>query len=260
MTELPINKLLFGNAIKLIPMLPNKCIDLVATDPPYNISRDTVIRRKGGKYGMAKDINLDFGKWDHNIIKPKDWIPLIIPKLKPCGVFMSLYDKRRISNLCDLLEELEMFIRHVGVWHKKNPAPQARKVKWQNASELFVIATKNRGTGHHFNYEAGQHHDVITTPICLGKERLKNKEGNTLHPTQKPEALMFPIIKWWSFEGDIVLDPFCGTGTTCAVAKKLGRNHIGFDNNKEFLDRANIRLKAILGRLDVFFANKEGEK
>lgn len=211
--------ILNGDCLELADKIPDNSVDLIATDPPYNISRDTKILRRRGKFGTAQTIDLDFGDWDHHSIMPENWIPAYSKKLKDNGVFITFYDKRNISYVCDILEELGLVIRHVAGWHKQNPAPQARKVKWQNALELFVIATKNKGTGHHYNYEEGQGHDVITTPICQGKERLN-------HPTQKPEALFESIIKWWSFEGDIVLDPFAGTGTTGIVAKKLGRKYV----------------------------------
>ena len=238
MSELPINKVICGDCREVMRRFPNGSIDLLPTDPPYNISSDTVIKREGGKFGVAKPISMDFGAWDHGVIEPKDWVPLAVEKLKPCGVFVSLYDKRYISHLCDLLEELGLTIRHVAGWHKQNPAPQARKVKWQNALELFVIATKNEGAGHHYNYREGQHHDVITTPICQGNERLD-------HPTQKPLRLADPLIRWWSFPGDIVLDPFCGTGTFLVKAKQLGRRYIGIDSRGEYCGMSRKRLSQV---------------
>jgi site-specific DNA-methyltransferase (adenine-specific)/modification methylase len=185
-----IDKIIHGDCLKLMREIPDNSIDLVFTDPPYNISRDTVITRNGGKYGKAKPINLDFGEWDHNVITPYEWIPETYRLLKPNGVLIFFYDRMKISQLAEwLIDKFDMVVRHIGVWHKTNPAPQARKVKWQVASEFFIIATKNHGTGHHYNYREGQHHDVITTPICQGKERYD-------HPTQKPEALAEPIIRW----------------------------------------------------------------
>ncbi len=238
MDELPINRIILGDCREVMRSLPKKCIDLLLTDPPYNISNDAEIVRNGGKFGVAKSISMNFGEWDRNVIMPNDWVPRAIETLTENGVFISFYDKRHISHLCDLLEENGCFIRHIGTWHKLNPAPQARKVKWQIAGEMFVIATKNKGTGHHYNYKEGQHHDVITTPICQGNERYD-------HPTQKPEALINPLIKWWSFEGDVVFDPFCGTGTIPAVAKKLGRRFIGVENDERYFSIAKARVDVI---------------
>jgi len=238
--KLPINKIIHGNALTVLKKLPNNSVDAVVTDPPYNISRNTVIRRKGGKFGIAKDISLDFGEWDHNVVTPYDWVPLVYDLLKPHGVLIFFYDKMRISHLAVWLEEeFNMCVRHIGVWVKKNPAPQARKVKWMDATEFFIIATKNHGSGHHYNYKEGQHPDYIITPICQGKERY-------CHPTQKPEALAEPIIRWWTYPKDIVLDPFCGTGTFLVVALKMGRRFIGIEINKEYCEIALRRIKPYL--------------
>ncbi len=133
-----------------------------------------------------------------------------------------------------------MTIRHVVAWVKSNPPPQARKVKWMDAWEPIIIATKNRGMGHHYNWKMGQHKDVIVTPICQGRER---REGG--HPTQKPIRLIEPLIKWWSYEGDIILDPFCGSGTTCVVAKMYNRHYIGIEINPKWVEIAEQRLKKI---------------
>jgi DNA modification methylase len=247
--NLPINQVVQGDCREVMQSWPDSIVDLVLTDPPYNISRKTVIRRKGGKFGVAKDINLDFGAWDHSVIKPEDWVPLAVRKLKPCGVFVSLYDKRRISHFCDLLEQLGMTIRHIAGWHKLNPAPQARKVKWQDALELFVIATKNKGAGHHYNYREGQHHDVIATPICQGNERLG-------HPTQKPEALFEPIVRWWSYPNDLVVDPFVGVGTSCVVAKRLGRRFIGIEIDEKYAEVARRRLAKVEWPLESYICRK----
>lgn len=245
MAEPPTNQIICGDCREVMREWPAESIDMILTDPPYNISNPTKIVRSGGKFGRARTISLDFGAWDHGVIRPKDWVPLAVEKLKPCGVFVSLYDKRYISHVCDLLEELGLTIRHVAGWHKQNPAPQARKVKWQNALELFVIATKNEGTGHHYNYHEGQHHDVITTPICQGNERLD-------HPTQKPEALIEPIVRWWSFEGDLVLDPFLGTGTTAVVCKRLNRHWVGIEISEKYCEMARKRLSQVELPLEAF--------
>jgi len=169
----------------------------------------------------------------------KDWIPIVYEKLKDNGVLITFLRKRDISDMCRFLEnKLNMKVRHIGVWHKKNPVPQARKVGWMNSWEAFIIATKNHGMGHHYNWKEGQMQDVITTPICQGKER-------TEHPTQKPIALIEPLIKWWSYEKDIILDPFCGAGTTCYVARKLNRHYIGIEIDEKWIKIAKERVNKI---------------
>lgn len=230
-----IDLLLYGDALKLHSKIDDGSIDLILTDPPYNISSDIKITRNGGKFGKAKDINLNFGEWDRGIIKPDIWIPLYVPKLKDNGIFISFVGKREAELMMQTLEEHGMFIRHLGAWVKTNPPPQARKVKWANGLEFFVIATKNKGTGHHYNYKEGHHPDYIISPICMGKERYN-------HPTQKPERVAYDLIKWWSYPGDLVLDPFMGTGTFPYMAKKLGRHYIGIEQNRDYYNIAVKRL------------------
>jgi len=233
------SRLILGDALEVLPTLPKKSIDLVLTDPPYNISRNVKIVRNGGKFGKAKDIDLDFGEWDHGVVSPYDWIPLVYELLKPTGVLIFFYDKMEISCIAKWLErELGMKVRHIGVWRKLNPAPQARKVQWQSATEFFIIATKNHGSGHHYNWREGQHPDIIETPLCQGRERLG-------HPTQKPEKLIEPLIRWWSYERDAVLDPFMGVGTIPAVAKRFNRRYIGIEINEEYYNIAKERVEKV---------------
>ena len=235
-----INRIFVGDAMEIMQKIPKESIDLILTDPPYNISNDTVIRRKGGKFGYAKDIVLDFGEWDKGQITPYDWIPIAYDLLTPNGVLIFFYDKMEISCIAKWLErEFDMKVRHIAVWVKRNPPPQARKVKWQNGTEFFLIATKNHGAGHHYNYMMGQHPDYIITPICMGKERYRKPT----HPTQKPEKLIEPIIQWWSFEGDVVLDPFAGTGTIPFVAYKLKRNFIGIEKDRYWAEVTRKRIR-----------------
>jgi DNA modification methylase len=239
----------------IFEQIKNRSGDLILADAPYNISSDTVIKRIGGKFGNVKDIVSDHGEWDHDFIQPEEWVPIYLEKLKDKGVFICFYDSKKISELISLLLDCGMTIRHVGGWHKLNPPPQARKVCWQYSLELFVIATRNKGAGHHYNYQEGQHHDVISTTICRGKERLK-------HPTQKPEALINPLIRWWSFPGDLVIDPFVGAGNTCAVAMKLKRRSIGIELKREYVnmarDRCGLNIKPLKEGYDE--ENKEKEK
>ena len=217
--EKDMNKieLKIGDCRELMKEINDGSIDLILTDPPYNISSSQKIIRNEGKFGKAKTINYDFGEWDYGNISPNVWVPLAVSKLKDNGVFISMVGKREAENMMKTLEESGMFIRHLGCWCRTNPVPQIRKVKWMSGTELFVIATKNRGGGHHFNYEEGQHPDYILTPICMGNER--KMWG---HPTQKPEKLFEIFVRWWSFRNDVVLDPFAGSGTTGKVLSEFG--------------------------------------
>jgi DNA modification methylase len=225
----------------MLPTLPDKSVDLVLTDPPYGLAGPpSLITRNGGKFGRAKAINRGLVE-NPSVATGVDyriWIPMVVPKLKPVGVLITFCGKADISSVSSLLEELGMTVRHIGAWVKANPAPQARKVKWMNAWEPFIIATVNKGSGHHYDYRQGQHGDVVMTPICQGRERFD-------HPTQKPLALAYPLVRWWSYKGDTVLDPFCGTGTFLVAAADLGRNYVGIEINEGYCEIARRRLKEV---------------
>lgn len=234
-------RILLGDCRDKLNTLKDGSVDLFPTDPPYAISRDVQIARKGGKFGRAATIDLDFGEWDkEGGIRLEEWVPLCVRKLTDAGVFISFYDQHKMNDLEEMLKELGMTIRGLGFWHKRNPAPQARKVKWQTGSEQFIIATKNRGEGHHYNFGEGQASDVIEAPVISGHENLGV-------PTQKPEAVIEPMIRWWSFEGDLVVDPFAGSGTTGAVCQRLNRRCILIEQKPSLVDLVVNRLSRPLG-------------
>jgi len=218
--------LIQGDCMEVLPKIPDASINLILTDPPYNISKRDKITRRGGKFGMAKDITLNFGEWDFGKIKPEDYLPEIVRVLKPNGVLVMFYDKLWLGIIgLWLQEEFGFRVRYIGSWVKRNPAPQARKVKWQNGVENFLIATKNEGSGHHFNYKLGQSPDYFVTSVNY----------KHLHPTQKPLDLIEWIVNYWSFEGDLVLDPFLGSGTTMEACLQLNRNCIGIDIDEKYI-------------------------
>ena len=231
-----LGELYCTDALEFLKTLPDESIDLILTDPPYNVSRNDKIVRNGGKFGKAKDIALDFGKWDRGVVKWQDFIDDFVRVLKPTGVLVMFYDKLEIGCIGKYLRDEHGFqVRHIGAWVKSNPAPQARKVKWQNGLEFFLIATKNKGSGHHYNYQLGQSPDYFVHSVSFKHS----------HPTQKPEALIEWIMKYWSFEGDLVLDPFLGSGTTAVVAERLNRRWIGVEINEEYCEIARHRIKVV---------------
>jgi len=233
MMKIEENNIYMMDCIEGMKDISDGSIDLLLTDPPYNVSNKTKIIRNGGKFGKAKTLDMDFGDWDKGIIKWEDYIDEFVRLLKPNGVLIMWYDRLLLGSVGVYLQDTYNFqVRHIGSWVKSNPAPQARKVKWQTGTEMFLVATKNKGTGHHYNFGLGQSPDYYIHSVSYPH----------IHPTQKP----LDVIKWqvlyWSFEGDLVLDPFLGSGTTAVACKQLGRKYIGFENNKEYFDKANIRL------------------
>ncbi|GCF16243.1 hypothetical protein Harman_41780 [Haloarcula mannanilytica] len=203
---------------------------MILTDPPYNISSDFEI-----SFDDRKDISHDFGDWDYGQVQPSDWIGKATRVLTDTGVFISMYDDLNMGRMISSLRQQGLEIREKVYWHKDNPVPQFHGVKWQRAVEEMVVATVNEGEGHHFQANRGQRHNVIKTPICQGRERRN-------HPTQKPRELFRPIIKWWTTPGDILLDPFTGTGTIPVVAQEHGRHYIGIEQNKKYVKTARKRL------------------
>lgn len=231
--SLSTNQIYHGDALELLEEVEEGSINAVLTDPPYNISSDFTISR--GSDWDGNTISHDFGEWDHDEILPVEWVPQTTDKLEDNGVFISMYDSLNMHHVIEPLKKKELEIRQKIYWHKANPPPQGFGVKWQSAVEEAVVATVNEGQGHHYQKEEGQRHNVIETPLCMGHERYE-------HPTQKPEDFFRPIIRWWTEPGDTILDPFCGTGTVCSVAKEMDREFIGFEQDEEWTTIAQERI------------------
>lgn len=227
--------LYLGDCLEILPTLPAGSVDLIATDPPYNVSvKGAKISRGAGTVFEGGDINLDFGEWDRNKINWKDYIDLFPNLMTAVGALAMFYDKLYLGSVgIHLQENYDFQVRHIGAMVKTNPAPQARRVKWQNGLEQFLIATKNKGEGHHFNYKLGQSPDYFMT----------NNGYEHLHPTQKPVEIMNWIIRFWSFPGDVVLDPFLGSGTTLEACIQTGRRGIGIESDPKYFEIACKRIK-----------------
>lgn len=228
------NEVLAGDCLELLQRIPDDSIDLIVTDPPYGLGSTTTITRHGGKFGSSTDLDTNF-HWDQPV--EYRWAAECLRVLRPAGVFITFYDRERIYEVIQVAKANGGVVRDIGAWHKTNPVPQVRKVKWASALELFAILVKGAGR-HTFTWEHGYHHNVIVTPICNGRER-------TAHPTQKPLAVILPMIRYWSRPGDLVLDPFAGSGTTAVAAKALDRRFIAFERDPAYVAIARQRIDAI---------------
>jgi len=249
-----INKVVLGDCLKILPLIPDNSIDLVVTDPPFNISQDKIIDRTNienkamRRKGKVKVLKYNFGDWDwfnspeEYLLWTKKWAKEVVRVLKPNGTLYSFFAKSEISLFEYILKESGMHVRCTCVWHKTNPVPLLFKVGYMSASEFFVYATKNKGAGHTFNYKLGQQHNVFTFPICMGNERIKDKNGQTAHATQKPLQLIELLIKYSSNKNDIILDPFLGSGTTAVASVKLGRKCIGIEINEVYVRLSRERI------------------
>jgi DNA modification methylase len=242
--------LIQGDALKVLPTIPDESIDLVVTDPPFMVSKEMKISRsrnpeKFYKY-RGKDITFFFGEWD--VFESEEeywkftynWLSLVWSKLRKGGHLLVFFDKFKITPLVKWVEEHNGIARQPLFWIKKNPVPMARKVSFMNAVSLIFWATKFSTSRKYatFNYQLGQHPDYEFAPIPKGHERY----DYGFHPTQKPEKIVKWLMEYLSNEGDTVLDPFLGSGTTMKVAKDLKRNCIGIEINPEYIEMTKKRL------------------
>lgn len=243
-----INKLIVGNFLELHKYIPEKSIDLVVTDPPFYIMNKKNIKFKH-RADIIQSAEFDgFESFDDFIEFTQSWVKITQSKLKPNGSMYIFFGAQFISDLYRICLNLGFKYKGIIVWHKTNPAPKIRKNGFLSSTELILFVQQGNPT---FNF-LGQNlmHNMIETPICMQPERLKdqsilNSRGKhpTLHPTQKPEKVIKKLIEISSNPGDLVLDPFTGTGTTNVVCKKLSRRCIGFEINEKYISAARNRLK-----------------
>lgn len=250
-----MNKVLFGDCLDLLKDISDNSIDMVFTDPPYMISNNCIIKRgKIGKY-QGKDMVHDFGDWDH-FESNDDFLEYIyirfneiVRVLRLGGMLFVYFDKERINFLSRYLQDKYNF-KCKGYYAdlKSNPAPQARGVKWMNGWEVIGMWQKPGGKLT-FNYKLGQEKDYAIRSV-LGK--YTKTDGNRIHPTQKPISVVTKFINYWSNKNDVILDPFCGAGTTLVSAKKLNRRYIGIEKKREYYDFAFQRIKQTEVQGDFF--------
>ncbi len=245
--------LIHGDCLKALPTLPNESVDLVLTDPPFMISKTAktskIVRSKDPlkRYKFkGKDIELFFGEWDVFESEEKyweftfTWLSHVWEKLRKGGHLLTFFDKLKVTRLVDWVNEHGGVARQPLFWIKENPVPMARKVSFMNSVSLIFWATKHTTSRKYatFNYNLGQHEDYKFAPICSGRERYHYG----FHPTQKPESICEWLIKYLSNEGDTILDPFLGSGTTMKVARDMKRNCIGIEIDARYIEMAKKRL------------------
>lgn len=245
------NKIIKGNAIAALEQIPSNSIDIIFADPPYNLQLSSALYRPDNSQVDAVNAHWDqFESFEAYDAFTKAWMLACRRILKPQGTIWVIGSYHNIFRVGSLMQDLGYWLLNDVIWRKTNPMPNFRGRRFQNAHETLIWASKSKKEASYtFNYDAlkAANDDVQMRsdwvfPICTGKERLKNDDGKKLHPTQKPEALLARIIMACTKPGDIVLDPFFGTGTTGAVAKKLGRNFVGFEKEQEYINAAQLRI------------------
>lgn len=250
---LPIDTILVGDCIDHMNALPAGSVDLVFADPPYNLQLEQGLTRPDQSRVDGVDDDWDkFDSFAHYDAFTRAWLAAARRVLKPDGAIWVIGSYHNIFRVGAALQDLDFWLLNDVIWRKANPMPNFRGTRFTNAHETLIWASKSQSSRVTFNYEQlKQANDDVQMrsdwlfPICTGSERLKDADDEKLHPTQKPEALLYRVISATTKPGDVVLDPFFGTGTTGAVAKKLGRHFIGIEREDTYVAGALKRIATI---------------
>ena len=247
------DKILIGDCLGELQKLPSESVDLVFADPPYNLQLERDLLRPNNSVVDGVDDDWDkFSSFAEYDAFSRTWLAECQRILKPNGAIWVIGSYHNIFRLGVALQDLGFWIQNDIVWRKTNPMPNFRGKRFTNAHETLIWAGRDRKARVTFNYEAMkalnddlQMRSDWLFPICAGPERLKDGQGRKAHPTQKPEALLHRVLLATSNPGDVVLDPFFGTGTTGAVARRLGRKWIGIERDKDYAAVARARIDKV---------------
>ena len=248
-----VDRLIRGDCIETMRALPDACIDMIFADPPYNLQLGgDLFRPEGGRVDAVDD---DWDKFDTLAVYDsftKAWLSEARRILKPTGMIWVIGSYHNIFRVGAILQDMGFWILNDIVWRKANPMPNFKGTRFTNAHETLIWASMGEKAKYTFNYRAMktlndelQMRSDWVLPICSGQERLK-KGGAKVHPTQKPEALLYRVMLATTNKGDVVLDPFFGTGTTGAVARRLGRSWIGCERESGYREAALERIELAL--------------
>jgi site-specific DNA-methyltransferase (adenine-specific) len=250
--ELPLNQIIQGDCREILRSLPENSVDLVFADPPYNLQLQGELRRPNNSLVDAVDDEWDrFASFAEYDAFTRAWLQACRRVLKDTGAIWVIGAYHNIYRVGAILQDLDFWILNDIVWIKHNPMPNFRGVRFTNAHESLIWAQKQRGARYTFNYQVMkalnddlQMRSDWRLPLCTGQERLR-VDGQKAHATQKPEALLYRVLLSSTNPGDVVLDPFFGTGTTGAVARKLGRRWIGIERDPGYVELARQRIDQV---------------
>ncbi len=251
--ELPLGQIIPGDCIAAMRSLPTASVDMVFADPPYNLQLGGDLARPDGSHVDA--VTDDWDKFDSFATYDqftREWLTEARRVLKPNGSLWVIGSYHNIFRVGAILQDLGFWILNDIVWRKANPMPNFKGTRFTNAHETLIWASQGEKSRYTFNYrvmktlndELQMRSDWVL-PICGGQERLK-RDGVKAHPTQKPEALLYRVMLATTNKGDVILDPFFGTGTTGAVAKRLGREWIGCERESLYREVAMERIELAL--------------
>lgn len=251
---LPLGQVLLGDCLNVLQTLPAASVDLVFADPPYNLQLGGDLTRPDQSAVDGVDAGWDkFASFADYDAFTSAWLRAVARVMKPTATLFVIGSYHNIFRVGTQLQDLGFWILNDIVWRKTNPMPNFRGRRFTNAHETLIWAAReHKAKGYTFNYEAlkaGNEDRQLRSdwlfPLCTGHERLKNAAGEKAHPTQKPEALLERILLAATKAGDVVLDPFFGTGTTGAVAKRLHRHFIGIEREEAYVALARARIDAV---------------
>jgi len=245
------NTIIQGDCVSVLSRLERHCVDIVFADPPYNLQLGGTLHRPDHSLVDAVDNDWDkFSSFAAYDAFTRAWLMACRRVLKPNGTIWVIGSYHNIFRVGAIMQDLGFWLLNDVIWRKSNPMPNFRGRRFQNAHETLIWASRDKGAKNYtFNYETlkAANEDVQMRsdwliPLCSGGERLKDESGRKVHPTQKPEALLARIMLSSTKPGDVILDPFFGSGTTGAVAKRLGRDFIGIEREKAYIEKAYTRI------------------
>jgi modification methylase len=251
---LPLDQILIGDCVARLAGLPAESVDLVFADPPYNLQLEGSLSRPDQSLVDAVDDDWDkFASFADYDSFTRAWLTAVRRVMKKNATIFVIGSYHNIFRVGTILQDLGFWILNDIIWRKANPMPNFRGRRFTNAHETLIWAAKSADAkAYAFNYEtlkAGNEDCQMRSdwffPLCTGGERLKDANGNKTHPTQKPEALLTRAILSASEPGALILDPFFGSGTTGAAAKRLGRNFIGIERDETYAAAARARIAAV---------------
>ncbi|MDN5249105.1 MAG: site-specific DNA-methyltransferase [Alphaproteobacteria bacterium] len=249
------NSLIAGNCVTALEQIPSASVDMVFADPPYNLQLNGELHRPDNSIVSAVDDHWDqFESFKAYDAFTRAWLLACRRVLKPTGTLWVIGSYHNIYRVGSIIQDLGFWFLNDIVWRKANPMPNFRGRRFQNAHEILIWAAKDKDSRRYtFNYDAlkASNEDVQMRsdwifPVCKGAERIKGADGKKAHPTQKPEALLRRIIMACTKPGDVILDPFLGTGTSAAVAKMLGRDFVGIEQEKSYFKVAQQRIAQVV--------------
>lgn len=252
--KLPLNQILKGDCVGTLNSLPEKSVDLIFADPPYNLQlQNTLHRPNMTKVDAVNDRWDRFDSFQAYDNFTRNWLAACKRVLKPTGSIWVIGSYHNIFRVGAIMQDLGFWILNDVIWVKTNPMPNFRGVRFANAHETLIWASAGKGAKYTFNHQAMKglndekqmRSDWWLLSLATGSERIKDEKGGKVHSTQKPQSLLYRVILSSTNPGDVVLDPFFGSGTTGAVAKKLHRNWIGLEREDKYIKVAQERIDAI---------------